>query len=101
MAVPLIGAQTEFGNALFKKIAALKFDGTQPTIYAVKAYGKRLYHCEIKGSGITPGIGRTKDEAYVDFIEELASICCVFGEDIPRLWKKRCRSGTFRILGAP
>lgn len=54
------------GSARYKALLAVKFD--KEPVFERSEYGGWV--CRIPGSGITCGVGKTKNDAYVDFVEE-------------------------------
>lgn len=62
------------GSERYKKLLAVKFD--REPVFTRTERGR--WCCEIPGSGITPGVGHTKNDAYVDFVEEAEELSVFF-----------------------
>jgi hypothetical protein len=60
-----VTADAKRGSARYKALLAVKFD-KDPVFEKIDGG----WVCSIPGSGITCGVGSTKNDAYVDFVEE-------------------------------
>lgn len=64
------------GSKRYQQLLAIRFH--KDPVYLRSADGK-TWICEIPGSGITVGVGKTKADAYVDFVEEAELLTVCFG----------------------